>query len=121
MRINSKSEDEFFVIQKSFRHFWESDTSGEFTVGEDPRGNTLPRGTSIVLHLSEHAMEFAEEETLRNLVRKYSMFINFPIHLWTSEEVEKEVALSDTEIAEARAKLVKEREEENSQLGRNRN
>uniref|UniRef100_A0AAR2IYH0 Endoplasmin n=1 Tax=Pygocentrus nattereri TaxID=42514 RepID=A0AAR2IYH0_PYGNA len=76
------------------QHIWESD-SNEFSVIEDPRGDTLGRGTTITLVLKEEASDYLELETIKNLVRKYSQFINFPIYVWSSKvrhpKVEKTV------------------------------
>jgi heat shock protein beta len=66
------------------QYIWRSD-SNEFSVVEDPRGNTLGRGTTVSLQLKEEAHDFLEGDTLKDLVRKYSQFINFPIYLWTSK------------------------------------
>jgi heat shock protein beta len=73
------------------QHLWQSEAEGTFTVSEDPRGNTLLRGTSITLHLKEDAAEFLSESKVESLIGKYSQFINFPILLHTTKEVEKEV------------------------------
>ena len=43
-----------------------------------------------VSSLQEEAQEYADETKLRELVGKYSEFINFPIYLWGSKEVDKE-------------------------------
>lgn len=40
--------------------------------------------------MQEEAQEYADETKLRELVGKYSEFINFPIYLWGSKEVDKE-------------------------------
>lgn len=66
------------------QYIWESDANS-FSVAEDPRGNTLQRGTQISLYLKEEARDFLEIDTIRNLVHKYSQFINFNIYLWTSK------------------------------------
>lgn len=66
------------------QHIWESDASS-FSVVEDPRGDTLKRGTQISLYMKEEARDFLEVDTIRNLVQKYSQFINFNIYLWTSK------------------------------------
>uniref|UniRef100_A0A4W5JLQ2 Endoplasmin n=1 Tax=Hucho hucho TaxID=62062 RepID=A0A4W5JLQ2_9TELE len=66
------------------QHIWESD-SNEFSVIEDPRGDTLGRGTTITLVMKEEATDYLELETIKNLVRKYSQFINFPIYVWANE------------------------------------
>lgn len=65
------------------QHVWESDASS-FSVAEDPRGDTLGRGTHITLHLKEEAADYLQPDTIRALVKKYSQFINFPIYLWAS-------------------------------------
>ncbi|XP_072026800.1 endoplasmin-like [Amphiura filiformis] len=78
------------------QYIWESD-SAEFTVAEDPRGNTLGRGTTVSLHLKEEAFDFLEADTIANLVRKYSQFINFPIYLWTSKTEQVEEPIEEEE------------------------
>eukprot|EP00762_Andalucia_godoyi_P001929 ANDGO_05983.mRNA.1 Endoplasmin homolog len=70
---------------------WESTADNGYTITVDPQGNTLGRGTRIAMHLTEDASEFLEEYKLRDLVKRYSEFINFPILLRVSKEVEKEV------------------------------
>ncbi|KAL3061312.1 hypothetical protein OYC64_009483 [Pagothenia borchgrevinki] len=94
------------------QHIWESD-SNQFSVIEDPRGDTLGRGSTITLVLKEEASDYLELETIKNLVKKYSQFINFPIYVWASktetveepieedaEEPEKEAAEDDVEVEE---------------------
>jgi len=78
------------------QYIWESDASS-FTVSKDPRGDTLGRGTQISLFMKEEAYDFLEEHTIKDLVKKYSQFINFPIHLWTSktEQVEEPIEEED--------------------------
>lgn len=80
------------------QYIWESD-SVSFSIVEDPRGDSLKRGTTVSLQLKPEAKDFLEHETIRNLVKKYSQFINFPIYMWTShtEEVEEPI---DEESAE---------------------
>ena len=68
------------------QYIWESDANS-FSIAEDPRGNTLLRGTQISLYLKEEARDFLEVDTIRNLVHKYSQFINFNIYLWTSKVI----------------------------------
>ena len=81
--------DRVFVTSKhneDKQHIWESD-SMEFSTAEDPRGDTLLRGTQISLHMRPESVEFLEQNKLEDLVRKYSQFINFPIYLWTSKVI----------------------------------
>ena len=78
------------------QYIWESD-SNSFIVSKDPRGNTLGRGTTVSLHLKEEAQEFLEESKLKEIISKYSQFINFNIYLWTSKTVSEAVPVEDTE------------------------
>ncbi|XP_034001861.1 endoplasmin [Trematomus bernacchii] len=82
------------------QHIWESD-SNQFSVIEDPRGDTLGRGSTITLVLKEEASDYLELETIKNLVKKYSQFINFPIYVWASKtETVEEPIEEDAEAAE---------------------
>ncbi|XP_027006967.1 endoplasmin isoform X2 [Tachysurus fulvidraco] len=99
------------------QHIWESD-SNEFSIIEDPRGDTLGRGTTITLVLKEEASDYLELETIKNLVRKYSQFINFPIYVWSSktetveEPIEEEEAEKEAEKEPAEDEAEVEEEEE---------
>nr|XP_053626583.1 endoplasmin-like isoform X1 [Cherax quadricarinatus] len=92
------------------QQIWESD-SAAFSVVEDPRGDTLKRGTTVSLHLKEEAYDFVEVDTVKNLVKKYSQFINFPIYLWDSKTEEVEEPLDEDE-AEPEEDKVEEDDEE---------
>lgn len=96
------------------QHIWESD-SDSFNVIKDPRGNTLARGTTISLHLKEEAHDFLEESTLKELIQKYSQFINFNIYLWTSktETVEEPV---DEEEQKAEEKKPEDEEDDEAKV-----
>uniref|UniRef100_A0A7N8XKD4 Endoplasmin n=2 Tax=Mastacembelus armatus TaxID=205130 RepID=A0A7N8XKD4_9TELE len=94
------------------QHIWESD-SNQFSVIEDPRGDTLGRGTTITLVLKEEASDYLELETIKNLVKKYSQFINFPIYVWASKtETVEEPIEEDAEAAEESEKETAEDEAE---------
>ncbi|XP_059611317.1 endoplasmin [Phlebotomus argentipes] len=85
------------------QYVWESNAA-EFTIAEDPRGDTLKRGSQISLYLKEEARDFLEEDTVKQLIKKYSQFINFPIYMWTSKTVEEEVPLEEEAKEEAEKK-----------------
>uniref|UniRef100_A0A0N4Z071 HATPase_c domain-containing protein n=1 Tax=Parastrongyloides trichosuri TaxID=131310 RepID=A0A0N4Z071_PARTI len=90
--------DKVVVISKhndDKQYIWESD-SNSFSLTEDPRGDTLKRGTQIILHLKEEAYDFLEPDTLSKLVNKYSQFINFSIYLWQSKTVKIEEPVDET-------------------------
>jgi molecular chaperone HtpG len=75
---------------------WESNAGGSFSVQEDD-GETLTRGTKIVLSLKEDQQEFLEERRLKDLVKKHSEFIGFSIDLMVEKTTDKEVTDSDDE------------------------
>ncbi|XP_042888744.1 endoplasmin-like isoform X1 [Penaeus japonicus] len=97
------------------QHIWESD-SAEFSVVEDPRGDTLKRGSTVSLHLKEEAYDFLEVDTVKSLVKKYSQFINFPIYLWESKTEEVEEPLDEDEIEESEAEEDKVDEDEEGKV-----
>lgn len=82
------------------QHVWESKADGQFAISEDTWNEPLGRGTEIRLHLREEAGEYLEEAKLKDLVKRYSEFINFPINLWATKEVEKEVPADDDESSD---------------------
>merc|ERR1719446_918549 len=85
------------------QHIWESAAGGSFTVKKDTEGESLGRGTKITCHLKEDQLEYIEERRLKDLVKKHSEFINYPISLWTEKTVDE-----DEEKKEKKKKTVKE-------------
>jgi heat shock protein beta len=77
------------------QYIWSSAADGAFTVSKDPQGNTLGRGTRITMHLKEDALEYLEQNRIKEIAKRYSEFINFPIYLWASHTEEKEVPVED--------------------------
>ena len=59
----------------------------------------LNRGTKIILSLKQDMKEYLEEKKLKELVNRYSEFINFPIYLYAQKEISKEVEIDDDEEA----------------------
>merc|ERR1711877_51096 len=70
---------------------WESDAGGTFTVNEDD-GEPLNRGTKIILSLKSDNLEFSEEKKIKDLIKKHSEFISFPIELNVEKTTEKEIS-----------------------------
>merc|ERR1712241_817282 len=77
------------------QHVWESSAYASFTVSDDPRGNTLGRGTRVTLQLKEDAHDYLSEDKLKESAKKYSQFIQFPIYVKVKKEVDVESEESD--------------------------
>jgi len=95
------------------QYIWESDANS-YSVVEDPRGNTLKRGTQISLYLKEESRDFLEQDTVRDLIKKYSQFINFNIYLWgsTTKTVEEPIEEDEEEATEDETKKEEEEDDE---------
>ena len=73
------------------QYVWTSEAGSSFSVAKDVNYETIQRGTAIVLHLKKDQLDFLEEKTIKDLVKKHSEFIDFPISLLTIKTEEKEV------------------------------
>ena len=88
------------------QYVWESSAGGSFTVKTDTEGEQLGRGTKIVLTMKEDQADFNDEKKIKDVVKKHSQFIGYPIKLTVQKEKDREV--SDDEEEES-----KEGEEKN--------
>jgi molecular chaperone HtpG len=77
-------------------HTWVSEAGGSFTITANNDAG-LARGTRIILHLKEDMSEYLEEKRVKDLVKKHSEFIGFPIRLYTEKTTEKEVTDDEDE------------------------
>merc|ERR1719391_1435636 len=80
------------------QYVWESSAGGTFTVRPDTHSpHQLARGTEITLILKEDCQSFLEEKKVKEIVKKHSQFVAFPITLFTVKEEEKEIDDDDSD------------------------
>lgn len=98
-------------LSLAFRYIWESSAGGEFFIRHD-NGESIGRGTKIVLHLKDDQLEYIEEKKVKDLVKKHSEFIQYPISLWETKESEKEVSDDEDEVKDSDKPTIEEVDED---------
>eukprot|EP00756_Hemistasia_phaeocysticola_P013159 Hpha_TRINITY_DN15254_c4_g1::TRINITY_DN15254_c4_g1_i1::g.65893::m.65893/K09487/HSP90B, TRA1; heat shock protein 90kDa beta len=108
VKVSSKNDD------SDKQWVWKSKADGEFFVYEDPRGNSLGRGSELELTIKKDAEEYLDPEKIQEIATKYSEFIQFPIYVQTSktEKVPKQKDEAEPEKKDDEEGEVKDEEED---------
>ncbi|KAK6834037.1 heat shock protein 82 [Apiospora arundinis] len=79
------------------QYIWESSAGGTFSIKSDTEGEQLGRGSKMILHLKDEQSDYLNESKIKEVIKKHSEFISYPIYLHVKKETETEVPDEDAE------------------------
>lgn len=98
--IVSKNVKVYSKHNDDLQYCWESSAGKIFTVKIDNETEKITRGTRIVLYLKDDMNQYLEENLIKNIVKKYSEFIEYPISVLVDKKKEEDVTDDENEVIE---------------------
>lgn len=98
------------------QYIWTSSAGGSFTVIRDTENEPIGRGTKIILHMKEDMLDFLEEKKIKDIVKKHSQFIGYPICQQIQKTRDKEVSDDEDDESEKKEEEVEDKKEDEPEV-----